>query len=87
MPSTTPVRTTGALSWAAIRRWNTASMRALATPKRTSSSQNTGNSAVTSFITKNEKPQVSAQASISSLLSHSASSRARRRPAGAAARA
>ena len=60
-----------------MRRRKTTNMITLATPKRTSRSQNTGNSAVTSFMTKNEKPHASAQHTINSLLNHSAS---RRRP-------
>ena len=46
-------------------------------PKRTKSSQKTGNSAVTSFMRKNEKPHASAHETMSSLLNQSASSRRR----------
>ncbi len=46
-------------------------------PKRTKSGQKTGNSAVTSFMRKNEKPHASAHETMSSLLNQSASSKRR----------
>ena len=60
-----------------MRRQNTASITAEDAPKRTSRSQNTGKLAVTSFITKNEKPQARAHATMSSLLNHSVPRRPR----------